>query len=343
MKRFFISILLLCSFSILSQGQDVRVIRRAMEEAIAKQKAAEAKNQSSTSSSEQREQREAQAAAERARREEAQRREEARIKAAGDAYIQQSAPKYNQMRQNAQWEATVGKQIVGEKTAMENFFTPGTRIIERDAAGFDYQPANTSTDKSELLSKLKQRRASKGETVLSSDMVFVPINARANDYLKDVVQSNYRPAYLQFDYFLRLDRQYVKPSFGSKVDNFLDRTEEWAQARLDDGRSAIVYGSVSFCSSVAKNTISRIGSMSKQVMNVYEILMDVGTVKDVELGMINNALDFIKNNWDSKDYWERAEHFNTRQEDVGKMFAKDLIDGVNNEGIGPWFIRVAKN
>lgn len=284
-------------------------------------------------------------------REQKRREEEARIKAVGDEYVRSTNSYYNQKKDEAYWQATVGVDILREQTSVEHYFTPGTHIIEKDDSAMDMQPVTTATDKSSLAAKLKQKRTKDDRPTLSSDMVFVPLNARANDYLKDVVQNNYQPAYYQYDNFVRMDLPSRGPSLTERMYNALDRTQEWAENRRRDGANALLNTSVTFCASVAKSSISSINAMAGQVMNAYDIVSNIGDVVNLEKGIINGSLDLIKNHWDEKDYMDRADQFFSKTEGKAKHVSYNHIsDNLNvspsktiKNAASSWFLGVAKD
>ena len=279
--------------------------------------------------------------AEERRREEERIREEARIKQAGDDYVRSNAWYYNQLQSEAYWQGTVGKEIVSEKTALENYITPGVRIIESEQ-----DSVSTRTNKSGFSERLKEVRSR--SVGLSSNMVFVPLNARANDYLNDVVQNSFRPAYYQYDNFVRMDMSAGGSSTTQRIYQWLDATGAWADARRKDAGDAVLGVSVKFCTSVAKSTISGISAMSNQVMRVYERITNVGDVFNTEKGMINESLDYILKNWNKDDY--DALGFINKQKEQAKETAKEVIydqtDATPSKKIysasSSWFINLAK-
>lgn len=280
-----------------------------------------------------------------ARRQAEERRiEEARIKSAGDNYMRSSAGRYNSMRAEAEWQATTGRAIVAEKTSMENVINPGTRIIEDDS-DMDLRPVNTRTDKSSFAEKLNRRKGKESEGI-SSDMGFKSINLRGNEYLKKVVQNNYRPSYYQYSGFVKMDTKARPLSFSQKLHQTKDYVDAWADRLRVKTANATLSAGISFCEDVAKSTISGISAMSEQLVRVYDIASNIGDVFSVEKSIMTSSFEFIKNNAFDPNAYKKIDVFLAEQEQRVKGTAESIImseinaptvSGLLNESAASWF------
>lgn len=256
--------------------------------------------------------RERQREEERIRREEERRREEARIHAVGEAYVRRTAAKYNQLKENARWEATMGKEIVRNQTAMENYFTPGTRVIERDTSSMDMQPVTTTTDKSSFAAKLKDKKrqlANKEsdfdgfEDGFFTNRTFHSLSSDA--YSSSDLQYFHEHQRLMMQFCSSLMTKSVSPSRVKQVESPLylqESNKQWDLSLLDETLETMGYISEGFIKDSGKHLIeerleesySPIGILANKGLNIYKKAKDAIDVYKVEEGIINKSLTAIK-------------------------------------------------
>lgn len=224
-----------------------------------------------------------------ARLEEERRKEQARIKKAGDDYVRQNSARYEQKKSEAHWQATVGKEILREKTAPENYFTPGSRVIERNEATYSLPQINTNTDKSNFALRLHQKKF--------ENRTFQSLNVANPYYSPDFNIGHFREA---------IQSVAVMPQMvdSRQIDqvSFLD--EAWAQMPklAEAGRQTMGDEAWDRVTGFAKSTIASVNPICKEVTRAYDAVMHVGDVKNKSVEIIEDALETVLNTVKTGDY-----------------------------------------
>ena len=298
-------------------NQDLyKKIEKAALEAEARQRQSSPRNNSSNNDDAEYQAEQARKRAEReARMEMERRKEQARIQAAGDEYVRSTASYYQSLKDNAYWESTVGKEIVREKTARENFFTPGIRIIESDGSA-PIQPIKTETDKTIFSSKMMQK---KGET-------FKSLNIDPPYYSPDFNIGHFREALQKTS---PIPESVSAPFVTGRMSQptFLDKARAWAKSTAILGRNTLLDEAIGRVEGVFESVVSQTTSAGSGFIRMYKTMTSVFHVGDLECNIIDNNLDALLTSVRTGDYEVLNRSLADTEFKTRKQLYKSIRDG----------------